>query len=95
MQTRDEVYNISRDMRMGSMAVFGGSPMRRQMEGLKAGPQVIIATPGRLIDLIERRAIDLSEVHMLIIDEVDQMMDMGFSAAVIDIWEKFRVLSKL
>ena len=88
MQTRDEVFNISRDMRMGSMAVFGGSPIRRQMEGLKAGPQVIIATPGRLMDLIERRAIDVSGIQTLVIDEVDQMMDMGFSAAVIDIWEK-------
>jgi superfamily II DNA/RNA helicase len=95
MQTRDEVFNISRDMRMGSMAVFGGSPIRRQIEGLKAGPQVIIATPGRLMDLIERRSIDISSIETLVIDEVDQMMDMGFSAAVIDIWERIPTIKQV
>lgn len=86
MQTREEVMNISRDMRMGSLAVFGGFPIRRQIEQLRDGPQVVVATPGRLADMIERRAIDLSQIKLLIIDEVDQMMDMGFSRAVEDIW---------
>ncbi len=95
MQTRDEVYNISRDMRMGSIAVFGGFPIRKQIEQLKMGPQVVIATPGRLADLMERRAIDISEVQMLVIDEVDQMMDMGFSKAVVDIWEQLTALKQV
>lgn len=88
MQTRDEVFNISRDMRMGSMAVYGGSPIRRQIEGLKAGPQVIIATPGRLIDLIERHVLRLDDISMLVLDEVDQMMDMGFAPSVKEIWRQ-------
>lgn len=95
MQTRDEVYNISRDMRMGSIAVFGGFPIRKQIEQLRVGPQVVIATPGRLADLIERGSIDLSGIEMLVIDEVDQMMDMGFSRAVIDIWQKLENLKQV
>lgn len=92
MQTREEVFKISADMRMWSIAVFGGFPIRRQIEDLKKGPQVIIATPGRLMDLMERQAIDISEVHTLIIDEVDQMMDMGFSKVVIEIWRELQNL---
>lgn len=95
MQTRDEVYNISRDMRMGSIAVFGGFPIRKQIEQLRVGPQVVIATPGRLADLIERGSIDLSGIEMLVIDEVDQMMDMGFSRAVIDIWQQLENLKQV
>ncbi len=95
MQTRDEVYNISRNMRMGSLAVFGGYPIRKQIEALRAGPQVIIATPGRLMDLMERREIDLSDIKTLVIDEVDQMMDMGFSAAVIGIWKGLQNLKQV
>ena len=88
MQTRDEVFNISRDMRMGSLAIYGGSPIRRQMDALRDGPQVIIATPGRLIDLIERRAIRLEDISILVLDEVDQMMDMGFAPSVKEIWRQ-------
>ncbi len=95
MQTREEVMNISRDMRMGSLAVFGGFPIRRQIEQLRDGPQVIVATPGRLADMIERRAVDLSAIELLIIDEVDQMMDMGFSRAVVDIWEQLTALQQV
>lgn len=87
MQTRDEVFKVSTDMRMGSIAVFWGFPIYRQINDLKKWPQVVIATPGRLIDLIEREAIILDNVETLIIDEVDQMMDMWFSKAVIDIWK--------
>ncbi len=95
MQTRDEVYKISSDMRMGSIAVFGGFPIYKQIEQLKKGPQVVIATPGRLADLMEREKIDLSEVQMLVIDEVDQMMDMGFSQAVTDIWKSLGALKQV
>lgn len=95
MQTREEVMNISRDMRMGSLAVFGGFPIRRQIEQLRDGPQVIVATPGRLADMIERRAINLEAIEMLVIDEVDQMMDMGFSRAVEDIWAQLSGLKQV
>ena len=64
-------------------------------EGLRAGPQVIIATPGRLIDLIERGWINLDSITTLILDEVDQMMDMGFAPAVTEIWEGLRNLKQV
>lgn len=95
MQTRDEVFNISRDMRMGSLAIYGGSPIRRQMDALRDGPQVIIATPGRLIDLIERRAIRLEDISILVLDEVDQMMDMGFAPSVKEIWRQLMNLKQV
>lgn len=95
LQTRDEVFNLSRDMRMGSLAVFGGSPIYRQIEGLKAGPQVIIATPGRLIDLVERGNLRLDAIETLVIDEVDQMMDMGFAPSVQEIWKKLENLKQV
>lgn len=94
-QTRDEVFNLSRHMRMSSLAVFGGSPIFKQREGLKAGPQVIIATPGRLQDLMDRGWINLDDVNMLILDEVDQMMDMGFAPAVTAIWESLKGLKQV
>lgn len=94
-QTRDEVFNLSRHMRMGSLAVFGGSPIWKQKEGLRAGPQVIIATPGRLIDLMERGWINLDDVTALVLDEVDQMMDMGFAPAVTEIWESLKSLKQV
>lgn len=94
MQTRDEVFKISAEMRMGSIAVFGGFPIRRQIEDLKKGPQVVIATPGRLMDLMERGVISVENIHTLIIDEVDQMMDMGFSKVVIEIWKTLPALKQ-
>jgi superfamily II DNA/RNA helicase len=59
-------------------AVYGGSSMGAQTKALRGGVEVVIATPGRLIDLIERREIFLDDVQMVAIDEADQMADMGF-----------------
>ena len=94
-QTRDEVFNLSRHMRMGSLAVYGGSPIWKQKEALRAGAQVIIATPGRLMDLLERGWINLDAVTTLVLDEVDQMMDMGFAPAVTEIWEGLKSLKQV
>ncbi|MGB0907123.1 MAG: DEAD/DEAH box helicase [Maricaulaceae bacterium] len=62
--------------------IFGGVPIQRQIKKIVAGNDVIVATPGRLIDLIERKDVRLSEVEVLILDEADQMMDMGFIHAL-------------
>jgi ATP-dependent RNA helicase RhlE len=58
--------------------VVGGESMRRQIRDLRAGVDILVATPGRLLDHIERGNVDLSEVDMLILDEADRMLDMGF-----------------
>jgi ATP-dependent RNA helicase RhlE len=64
--------------RVRSATLIGGANMGRQLEGLRRATPVVIATPGRLLDHIERGSIDLSQVEMFVIDEADRMLDMGF-----------------
>ncbi len=59
-------------------AVYGGASITMQIRNLKKGVQIVIATPGRLIDLIERKAIDLQKVKYVVLDEADEMLNMGF-----------------
>ena len=59
-------------------AIFGGVPMSPQIRALKNGTDIVVATPGRLIDHLQRRTIDLSAVEILTLDEADRMLDMGF-----------------
>lgn len=60
------------------ITVYGGSPMRPQIESIKRGAAIVVATPGRLIDLMERKVVLLDAVEIVAIDEADQMADMGF-----------------
>jgi ATP-dependent RNA helicase RhlE len=62
--------------------VFGGVPINRQIRQLQAGADIVVATPGRLLDLAERRAVTLSKVEHLVLDEADQMLDLGFIHAL-------------
>jgi len=64
------------------LAVFGGAPIQKQIKRLVGGVDVLVATPGRLMDLIERKACKLGDVEILVLDEADQMMDMGFIHAL-------------
>lgn len=59
-------------------AVYGGVPIGGQIREVKRGPQVIVATPGRLIDLLERKALSLDQVQYVVLDEADEMLNMGF-----------------
>jgi ATP-dependent RNA helicase DeaD len=84
--TRELCVQISKDLINYSKflnglrvtAVYGGAPIMAQIRDIKSGSQVIVATPGRLIDLIERKAIDLSHVDVVVLDEADEMLNMGF-----------------
>ena len=60
------------------LPVYGGSSIESQIRTLKKGVHIIVATPGRLLDLIKRRTVDLSNVHTVILDEADEMLNMGF-----------------
>jgi superfamily II DNA/RNA helicase len=60
------------------VAVYGGAQMGKQIAALEAGAEIVVATPGRLIDLIDRKVADLSDVGLVVIDEADRMADMGF-----------------
>ena len=61
-----------------SVAVYGGASIGDQIRDLKRGVQIVVATPGRLIDLIERKAINLENINYLVLDEADEMLNMGF-----------------
>ena len=79
MQIEAELKKYGARMRgFRSTAVYGGAPISGQMRDVKRHPQVIVATPGRLIDLIERKAIDLSTLRYVVLDEADEMLNMGF-----------------
>ncbi len=65
-------------LRVKSVAIFGGMPFGEQVRALSQSPEMIIATPGRLLDHMSRRLIDLSHVEMFVLDEADRMLDMGF-----------------
>lgn len=86
IQIRDEVVKLSEGMYLRSTVVYGGSSMKKQREILDKGPQIVIATPGRLIDLVDRRYIDVSEVKFFVLDEVDRMLDMGFVDDIDYLW---------
>ena len=65
-----------------AVAVYGGAPMKPQIDALQRGASIAIATPGRLLDLMERKALDPSDIEIVTIDEADQMADMGFMPQV-------------
>ena len=65
-------------LRVRATAIYGGASMSAQMRALRFGTDVVVATPGRLIDHLERRTLDLSAVEILTLDEADRMLDMGF-----------------
>ena len=77
-QIADSFRDYARFMRMKVTTVFGGVPINKQIRELQAGVDILVATPGRLIDLIEQRAFHLNGVEIFVLDEADQMMDMGF-----------------
>jgi len=77
-QVAADARELSRYGELFVGVVVGGESMRRQIRDLRAGVDVLVATPGRLLDLIERGNVDLSSVNVLILDEADRMLDMGF-----------------
>ncbi|MBA3957741.1 MAG: DEAD/DEAH box helicase [Parachlamydiaceae bacterium] len=77
-QYATEVQKIGHDTKVKAFAIYGGEDASLQLSKLKHGVQVLVATPGRLIDFIYSRQIDLSHVETLILDEADEMLSMGF-----------------
>src|SRR5213078_4009106 len=78
VQIEDELHGLSYHTTITSAAVYGGVEMGGQERALKAGVDIIVATPGRLIDHMRQQNADLSVVELLVLDEADRMMDMGF-----------------
>ena len=79
MQIQEEMTKYGAHMRgLRITAVYGGVPIGGQIKDIRANPQVIVATPGRLIDLLERKAINLEQLKYVVLDEADEMLNMGF-----------------
>ncbi|WP_298186465.1 DEAD/DEAH box helicase [uncultured Pseudomonas sp.] len=88
-QVHDSFKLYARDLKFVSACIFGGVGMNPQVQALAKGVDVLVACPGRLLDLANQRAIDLSHVEILVLDEADRMLDMGF------IHDVKKVLAKL
>ena len=78
LQVQRALTTYGAGVRLRVTPIFGGVPMAAQVRALKQGTDIVVATPGRLIDHLQRRTIDLSAVEMLTLDEADRMLDMGF-----------------
>ncbi len=79
VQITKDITNFSINKRsIRSVAVYGGASIGQQIRELKQGVQIVVATPGRLIDLIERKAINLQNISYIVLDEADEMLNMGF-----------------
>ena len=78
LQVSEEIRILGAERRLSVVALFGGSPILRQIAELRRGPQIAVATPGRLLDHISRRTIHLVGVTVVVLDEADRMLDMGF-----------------
>ncbi len=88
IQVREEVFNIGRFKRLKAVAVFGKSPFYYQGKELKQKTHVVVGTPGRIIDHIERGTFDTSNIKFLVIDEADKMLQMGFIEQIDTILER-------
>ncbi|WP_102398720.1 DEAD/DEAH box helicase [Haloimpatiens massiliensis] len=82
VQLKEEIYNIGRFKRIRCAAIYGKQPMEVQKRQLKQRVHVVVGTPGRTIDHIERGTLNLEEVRYLVIDEADEMLNMGFISQV-------------
>jgi ATP-dependent RNA helicase DeaD len=78
-QVSQAVHRYGRDLGVRVLPVYGGQPIGRQLQALQRGVDVVVGTPGRVLDHIERTTLDLSEVRTVVLDEADEMLDMGFA----------------
>jgi superfamily II DNA/RNA helicase len=78
LQVSNDLHLASKDLGLRVLTVYGGVGYDTQLETLQSGVDIVVGTPGRLIDLANRRALDLSHVHALVLDEADEMLDLGF-----------------
>ncbi|MDD3528703.1 MAG: DEAD/DEAH box helicase [Gallionellaceae bacterium] len=77
-QVEESVKTYGKHTRLSSMAMFGGVSINPQIQRLRSRLDILVATPGRLLDHVEQRTVDLSKVEILVLDEADRMLDMGF-----------------
>ena len=81
-QVADSVRDYGRNTDLRSVVIFGGVSERPQIEALRRGCDILVATPGRLLDLADQKAVNLADVSVFVLDEADRMLDMGFIHAI-------------
>lgn len=88
LQIDKEFIEFTRGMKMWSVGCVGGAPISVQIKNLRRGCNIVIGTPGRLLDLVKRKEIDLSDTRSIVLDEADRMLDMGFIDDITYLLEK-------
>ncbi len=78
LQITEEARSLIRGTHLRVLAVYGGSPLRKQIQSLRRGVHIVVATPGRLLDHLGRRTLKLNDLQIVVIDEADRLLDMGF-----------------
>ncbi|MBP2655759.1 MAG: cshA 2 [Firmicutes bacterium] len=78
IQVAEEINRIGQFTDVHALPIYGGQDIQRQLKALKKGPKIIVATPGRLMDHMKRRTISLQNIKLLVLDEADEMLNMGF-----------------
>jgi ATP-dependent RNA helicase DeaD len=79
IQVSEAMHSYGRDMSVRVLPVYGGQPISRQLRALERGVDIVVATPGRALDHIARGTLDLSGLEIVVLDEADEMLDMGFA----------------
>jgi ATP-dependent RNA helicase DeaD len=79
MQVAEALHKYAKGSSLSVVPVYGGAPMDHQIRALRRGTEVVVGTPGRVLDHMRRRTLDLSLVEVLVLDEADEMLDMGFA----------------
>jgi len=82
IQINENIMTYAKGMRIRTVVLLGGVSIRPQIDNIRRGVDIVIATPGRLLDVIEHRALRLDKVHTLVLDEADRMLDMGFMPSI-------------
>jgi len=94
-QVSDEIYTLIGEKRLRVLPVYGGQSIDQQIKNIKRGVDIIVGTPGRIIDLLERKILKLNSLDFFVLDEADEMLNMGFIDAIEEILKQSNVKQKM
>ncbi len=94
VQVDDEIKRLGKHTPIRSVPVYGGQKIMAQMKFLKHHPEIVVGTPGRVMDLLERRIINFNNVRFVVLDEVDRMLDIGFRDDIRKILSQVKGMSR-
>lgn len=94
-QIKEEIFKLTKYHRVSSLAVYGWSPIYKQVDLIRKGQDIIVWTPWRVIDLIERKVLKLEHINFFVLDEVDRMLDMWFVDDIEYIWDGLKNLKQV